>query len=105
MVAVLIAILALLPPAHRLNLHSHEAVHQGAHIAAFAVASFFVFRGTRAPQTHLWLAGLLLLLAAGTEAGEHLLFHSAMEYNDVISDTAGLFFGAFAAITTRRLRV
>lgn len=68
-------------------------VHLGLHLFAFCVLGVLGQFSFRKPSRWMIALFFCLLLGFWSEGYEHLVFGSAMEYSDVMVDTAGVILG------------
>ncbi len=88
---------SFLPPADKLILHSHGRFHYWGHLAVFAVAGFLAVQTTRSLRARTAAFTACILFGLILEVGEHLVFHSPMEWKDVLVDAVGVCAGTLLA--------
>ena len=79
-------------------LHTTGRFHSRGHLLAFLVVSFVVARVWHSRNAKVLLFFGAILFGLATEFGEHLLYHSPMEWKDVLVDTLGVCCGTLLAI-------
>lgn len=92
-----VLILSFLPYRQKHRLHTEGALHAWGHLLAFAVLMFFAARSAGSWRRRVWLVLAVLLLGAGVEWVEHLIFGAPLEWMDIGLDAAGVALGVGAA--------
>jgi hypothetical protein len=95
-----IALFSFLPGRQKQILHTHGRFHSWGHLVCFLVVSYIAARTTKSLRGRLVMFLCSLVLGFGIEAGERLLFKTAMEWKDVLVDAAGVIAGTLLAIIT-----
>ncbi len=101
MLAAAALALAFLPGNHRHWIHTEGTPHAIIHVVIFAVISFLFCRASRTPAQCIAAVAAAVALALATEYGEHLLYHSLLEYPDMVLDGIGVTLGAAFALIRR----
>ncbi len=81
-------------------LHTHGQYHSWLHLAAFGVIGFMLVRGGRNDMQRRWFFIAAMVMGFAIEVGEHLVFHSRLEWKDVFMDVTGAVGGTLAALAT-----
>ena len=102
---IVIGTVSLLPGDTKNALHTSHHLHSTLHVLAFALLAFIAFRGVRSTRAHFLLICAGLLLAGGTELGEHRIYGSQMEYRDIVADGLGVGLGSGLAAVLHKRRV
>jgi hypothetical protein len=96
-----IAVLSFLPPVDKAMLHTRGRFHSWGHLLAFTVIAFLVARASRTAGGRILLFGWSLLFGIGIEYMEHRVFHSTLEWSDVLVDALGVMAGTLLAVLSR----
>jgi hypothetical protein len=92
-----IAVLSFLPPVDKAMLHTRGRFHSWGHLLAFSVIAFLVARASRTASGRILLFAWSLLFGIGIEYLEHRIFHSTLEWSDVLVDALGVMAGTLLA--------
>ncbi|WP_263353476.1 hypothetical protein [Acidicapsa acidisoli] len=99
-VVAAVLIVSFLPGADKRALHSEGRLHSLGHFVAFSVVGYVAGRTSHS----LWVRVLVffgaLIFGFGIEIGEHLIFHSGLEWKDVLVDAVGVVCGTLFAIAS-----
>ena len=93
-----VVVVSFLPNKDKHLLHTRGRYHSLGHFVVFCVVAYVASRSARSLQARLIVFGLSLVLGLGIEVAEHLVFHAAMEWKDVLVDAAGVIGGTLIAI-------
>ena len=97
-VVAAVAIVSFLPGADKRALHTTGRLHSLGHLVAFSVVGYVAGRTTRS----LWVRVLVfigaLIFGLGIEIAEHLVYHIAVEWKDVLVDAVGVVGGTLFAL-------
>ena len=96
--ALAVTILSILPNGHKLVVHSTGRFHVWEHLVAFGTVAYFAARISRCLFACIILFVSSLVLGLGIEFAQYLIFHSPMEWKDVLLDVAGITGGTLIAI-------
>ena len=90
--------LSFLPEDDKVVLHTKGRFHSLGHSLIFGLAAYLASRTsrTRGGRFLMFLASLAFGLVV--EAGEGIIFHGSLEWNDVVADSIGVVLGTVAAI-------
>lgn len=98
-----VVIVSFLPGRDKLRLHTMGRYHSWGHLIAFAVVGYVAARVGQSERLRIALFVAVILFGLGIEFGEHLVFHSMMEWKDVLVDTFGAGCGTLlVSLTSRR---
>jgi hypothetical protein len=97
----LVLILSFLPYRQKHRLHTGGALHAWGHLLAFAVLMYLAAGSVGSWRRRGWLVLAVLLLGAGVELVEHLVFGAPIEWIDIGVDAAGVALGVGAAWLSR----
>jgi len=96
-----VVLVSFLPDKDKHLLHTRGRFHSLGHFVVFCVVAYVASRSARSLQARLVVFGASLVLGFGIEVAEHLVFHAAMEWKDVLADAAGVIGGTLIAILSR----
>lgn len=97
-VAFAVTIVSFLPSADKHVLHTSGRLHSWGHLTVFSIVGYVANR-----TSHSLLVRVLVFLGSvifglGIEVGEHMVFHSALEWKDVLVDGLGVVAGTLFAL-------
>jgi uncharacterized protein YfiM (DUF2279 family) len=93
------AVLSFFPDGKKV-LHTHGRYHSWGHLLGFAVIAFVLVRAGRSDRQRRWFFITAMVMGFLIEVGEHLVFHSHLEWKDVFMDVTGAVAGTLAALAT-----
>lgn len=103
--AILVSIAAMLPAEHFGAIHSGGVLHPYFHVAIFGLIAWLTAWSTRSTAMRVALCGAVILLGCATEITEHVLYHSTLEWTDMVLDAMGAVAGTgLGALTASRDR-
>ena len=95
---IAILVLSFLPKADKHVLHTRGRFHSWGHLLAFMVVGFLLRSSARSLYGRLLLFVGALGFGVLIEFGEHVTFHSPMEWKDVFVDSLGVICGTLVAM-------
>ncbi len=97
-----VAIGSFLPPKAKLILHSHGHFHYWGHLAIFGIVAFLAVQAATSPPRKVISVFACILFGLALEIGQRFVFHSPMEWKDVLVDVIGVTAGTLLAWMTTR---
>jgi hypothetical protein len=95
-----VAIVSFLPSADKRALHTSGRLHSLGHLVTFSVVGYVAGRTSHSLLVRVLVFFGALIFGLGIEAGEHLIFHSGLEWKDVLVDAVGVICGTLFAIAS-----
>lgn len=89
-----LAVISFLPIQDKLLLHTKGRLHFWGHAGVFALISYLLIRRVRSDVAKVLIFLSVLALGCGIEFMQHVLYHEALEWMDVLVDWIGILFGA-----------
>jgi hypothetical protein len=88
-----LAALSLMPLSVKRTIGTTGVLHNGGHLAAFAITGILFLQWRRPSRFQPWLLWPPAAFALALESAEAVLFHNAFEWRDVATDVLGLLTG------------
>ena len=95
-----IVVLSLLPDGDKSALHTKGRLHSPAHVFLFGLVAYAVGRISQSGRTRIVVFVCVLLFGLGIEVAEHLAYRAALEWKDVLVDSAGVLVGTVVAFVS-----
>jgi hypothetical protein len=92
-----IVVLSLLPNGDKSVLHTRGRFHSLGHFLVFGLVAYVAGRTSRSVRVRLFLFAFVVLFGFGVELAEHLTYLAALEWKDVLVDSAGVIVGTLIA--------
>lgn len=89
---------SLLPTHYKVALHTRGRLHSWVHVLAFGALAFVAARSTRSTPARLGLFAGALTLGFAIEVLEHVAYHAALEWRDVLVDAIGISVATLCAL-------
>jgi hypothetical protein len=90
--------LSFLPWRDKHALHTTGRFHSLGHLLAFSIVALLTVRISRSPLARILAFISSLIFGFGIESAERLVYHSRLEWKDVLVDAAGVVGGTLIAI-------
>jgi hypothetical protein len=95
-----IVVLSMLPIGDKSALHTRGRFHSLGHFLIFGLFAYAAGRTSRSVQTRIFLFVSVVLFGFGVELAEHLTYLAALEWKDVLVDSAGVIVGTLIAFAS-----
>ncbi|WP_263359327.1 hypothetical protein [Acidicapsa ligni] len=95
-----IAVVSFLPGDGKEVLHTRGRFHSWGHLIAFGIVAFPLARLARSTRARLLLFAAALIFGFGIEFAEHAIYHSVLEWKDILVDAIGVTCGTLMALVT-----
>jgi hypothetical protein len=99
-VVLAVTILSFLPVSDKNALHTTGRFHSLGHLLAFSIVALLAARISRSVLVRILVLIGSLLLGFGIESAEHLVYHSLLEWKDVLVDALGVIGGTLIGLLT-----
>jgi VanZ family protein len=93
-------VLSLLPNRDKTALHTTGRLHSPAHALLFGLVAYASARISQSARTRVVVFVGVLLFGFGIELAEHFTYRAALEWKDVLVDSAGVLVGTVIAIVS-----
>jgi hypothetical protein len=95
-----IVVLSLLPNGDKSALHTKGRLHSPAHVLLFGLVAYAAGRISQSARTRIVVFVGVVFFGLGIEVAEHLTYHAALEWKDVLVDSAGVLVGTVIALVS-----
>ncbi len=93
-----ILVLSLLPNGDKTALHTKGRLHSPAHALLFGLVAYAAGRISQSARARIVVFVGVLLFGFGIELTEHFSYRAALEWKDVLVDSAGVLVGTAIAL-------
>ena len=93
---------SLLPMQYKAVLHTHGRLHSWIHLFVFGALAFVAARSTRSAPLRLAFFAAALAFGFAVEVTEHITYHGALEWRDVLVDAIGISVATLLALLLDR---
>jgi hypothetical protein len=93
-------VLSLLPNGDKTALHTKGRLHSPAHVLLFGLVAYAAGRISQSARTRVVVFIGVLLFGFGIELAEHFTYRAALEWKDVLIDSAGVLVGTVIAFVS-----
>jgi hypothetical protein len=87
---ICLAAISLMPLSVKRSIGTTGVLHNGGHLAAFAITGILFLQWKQPDRFQPWLLWPLAAFAFALESAEAVLFHNALEWRDIGTDSLGL---------------
>jgi hypothetical protein len=92
-----VVVLSLLPNGDKAVLHTRGRLHSLGHFFIFGLVAYVAGRTSQSVRSRILLFAVVVLFGFGVELAEHLTYLAALEWKDVLLDSAGVIVGTLIA--------